>query len=161
VSDKDEYPRFEACLERFQSAWTALQAFAMKEKLGEPDVVQAEVTYVNHIPLGDGWDSLAEVGRVLPDLQWRTTDRTLPMPETFAWQAAFRPSLESARLHLKVQHALRTRDRVPVLLCEVTVRGVPVTMSLQQWMLEARSTCVSAFADITASDLQRRVWGRR
>lgn len=161
VTDTDRYPHFEACLERFQSAWSALQTMIAKEKLGEPDVVQLEVSYINHIAVGEGWNDLADVGLVLPDLQWRPTPRWLPTAETFAWQTTFRLPLERARLHIKVQHALRNRDRKPVLVCELTVRGMPAQLTMQEWMLGARAACVNAFADVIASDLQKSVWGRR
>lgn len=161
VNETDVYPHFETCLERFQSVWTALQTFTAMNKLGDVDVAQLEVTYINHIAIGEGWSSLSEVGRVLPDLQWRASKRWLPLPEAISWRTAFRIPLERARLHVKVQHALRTRDRTPVLVCELTVRGMPVKMTMQEWMLEARVACVNAFADITAADLQRSIWGRR
>lgn len=163
VKDDDSYPRFAAVSERFHSAWQAFLAFCREEQLSEPQINQLELTYINHIPQGEGWDSLTDVGEVLPDLAWRPKHDFLPSPESIAWQGNFLLPERRGRLHVSVRHAVRRADERPVLLCELTARGMPPLAEpeqIQAWFALGREWIVRGFADLTGPTVQKEIWGR-
>jgi uncharacterized protein (TIGR04255 family) len=52
-----EYPRYPEVRKRFDEALETFLAFVSDQQLGEVTPNQWEVTYVNHLPRGESWDS--------------------------------------------------------------------------------------------------------
>jgi hypothetical protein len=103
------------------------QNFASREKLGAIEVNQCEVTYVNHIVAGDGWTSHEDLDRVLT--VWRHPVAPFPgKAEDAAFHARF-PIKDATghpvgRLHVDVQAAVRNADGKPMLVLNLTARGM-------------------------------------
>ena len=123
------------------------------------------MTYVNHMPIGEGWTKNSEIGRILPDCSWRhLSERFLPELEGFTWRVVFNLPDENGRLHVKAQRVTRISDNTPMLLLDFTVRGIGADKSLngmQSWFDLAREWIVRGFADLTGSEIQKDVWRRR
>lgn len=159
----DIYPRFPAVHQRFEQSWIRLQEFCRREKISQPLVDQLEVTYINHIPKGEGWEAPGEVGLVFPDLNWRSKHDFLNDPEATAWKADFLLPNKCGRLHVAVRQATRKTDGVPVLLSELTARGRPSELSeasMRDWVELAREWIVRGFADLASEQIQQTVWRR-
>jgi hypothetical protein len=123
-----------------------------------------EVTYINHIVQGEGWNGLETIGEMFPDVAWRQQRSFLPPPESILWKASFPLPDQLGRLHVAVRHAIRRHDSKPVLLCELTARGTPSTIeerALREWLLLGREWIVRGFADLTGADVQKNIWRRR
>lgn len=160
----DIYPHFPEVYRRFWSAWQRFLESCREEKFGTPQVNQLEVTYINHIIQGEGWDGAGMVGQVFPDLTWRAHRSFLPSPESVAWRTSFVLPQNIARLHVSVRHALRRDDMKPVLLCELTVRGVPSSLdesAIRDWFHLGREWIVRGFADLTSDAVQSDIWKRK
>jgi uncharacterized protein (TIGR04255 family) len=157
------YPRFPAVRQRFLAAWTNLREFCATQGFAPPRINQLEVTYINHIPLGMGWESPAEIGRVFNDFHWNASQRFLPPPESVGWRMAFALPEKQGRLHVSVRQAIRRSDKTPVLLCELIARGMPTEESeaaIDTWLEMGREWIVRAFADLTRREIQDQRWRR-
>lgn len=165
VEEGDEYPRYEACFSKFNEAWSQFRSFCEDNSLPDPSVDQLELTYINHMPVGLGWNTLGEVSGVFPDVSWRREGRFLPELSSLSWRATFEYPELKGRLHVQIQHALRkmpSDEKSPVLLCELTVRGLPkVDVDFAGWFAGARGIIVHAFADLTDPSVQEKCWGRQ
>jgi uncharacterized protein (TIGR04255 family) len=162
-SDTDSYPRYEACLDRFQTVWRAFRKFLAEENLPLPTPDQLELTYVNHIPLDRPISSLADIGEVFPDIKWQTSRSFLPTPSGLRWSLNFELPNQTGRLHVDVKTAVRAKDSVPLLVCELTTRGAPTSPdddALAAWFGQGREWIVKGFADLTGQTVQRDVWQR-
>lgn len=162
--ETDVYPHFPEVYKRFWSAWERFLEFCRDEKIGTPQVNQLEITYINHIVQGEGWDGTATIGQVFPDLAWRTQRSFLPPPESAAWKISFALPSGSSRLHASIRHAVRRRDMKPVLLCELTARGLPGSLdadAIREWFHLGREWIVRGFADLTHERVQREIWKRK
>jgi len=147
--EADTYPHFPEVYKRFWSAWERFVEFCREEKIGTPQVNQLEVTYINHIVQGEGWDGLETISQVFPDIGWRAQRSFLPSPESVAWKASFAMPDAVGRLHASVRHATRRSDMRPVLLCELTVRGIPNTLdadAIRDWFHLGREWIVLGYA---------------
>jgi len=83
------------------------------------------MTYINHIPQGDGWTTLNEIGNVFPDFALRANEnRFLSELEGINWRTSFVLPDESGRLHVTIRHATLRDSGLPVLLLDLTVRGI-------------------------------------
>lgn len=161
VQDGDTYPHFEKLQDKFWSAWAVFLKFCRDEKLGEPQIDQLEITYINHIIEGEGWDQLGATGKVFPDIAWRSEHSFLPDPEALTWKTSYLLPDQLGRLHVSVRSAFRLDDIKPVLLCELTTRGKPSFLrekEIRSWFQLGREWIVRAFADLTAEEIQQEMW---
>ncbi len=162
--ESEVYPRYPAVFEKFWKAWVRFVQFCRDEDLGNPGINQLEITYINHIPSGAAWESLADVAKVFPDLSWRNAARFLPSPESVGLRLAFALPESQGRLHVSLKHAIRVADDQPVLLCELTARGMPRgsdEAAIRDWFDLGREWIVRGFADLVGEAVQRECWGRK
>ena len=124
-----------------------------------------KMTYINHIPQGDGWINLNEIGKVFPDFSIRTIeDRFLPEPEGINWRTSFLLPDETGRLHVTIRHAQLRDSGIPLILLDLTVRGMGNNKSLEgmaEWFNLAREWIVQGFSDLTGENVQKNIWRRK
>lgn len=164
VKDRDAYPRYEFVSRKFFEAWDRFQAFCQSEGLPLPSVNQLELTYINHIRVADVQTYVEEASSIFPDMRWRENHEFLPSPEALAWKTSFLFPDRQGRLHISMRHAIRRKDQKPVLLLELTARGMPAIKergSLRGWFAMAREWIVRGFADLTDKQVQKEQWGRK
>jgi hypothetical protein len=65
VGEKDEYPRYPHIRATFKKELTTFCELLDSEKLGEFTPNQCEVTSVNHIVSGEGWEKHGQIGEVI------------------------------------------------------------------------------------------------
>lgn len=127
--DGNEYPRYATSVKpAFERDFKEFKIFVADEGLGEVKINQCEVTYVNHIVAGEGWNDLAEIAKVF--VNWKQTEiNELPgKAEDYAWRSRY-PIFDSknewvGRLHVDIQPALRIEDNKPMYAMTLTARGM-------------------------------------
>lgn len=163
VQPGDEYPRYKTVIELFRERLDAFEAFLKEHSLGSLEPRQYELTYVNHIPKGEGFTGLREIGRILPDYDWRAGLRFLPEPESVNWRTAFALPDRTGRVHATIRSASRLTDSLPLLLLELTARGMPKDTTrdaMWSWFETAHEWIVRGFADLTGENVHKSVWKR-
>lgn len=165
IRAENPYPRYETLVGCFKERLGQFESFLEETALGRVEPLQYELTYINHIPHGEGWDTLGDLGKVLNDFCWREdATRFLPAPDSINLRTSFVLPNRDGRLHVSVRNATRKKDRVATVLVELTARGIPTERSREamwSWFDLAREWIVRGFADLTAADLQTKAWGRR
>ena len=165
VRSEDEYPRYPKVIKLFKDHLYQFESFVSENDLGNLEPLQYEMTYINHIPQGEGWTELNEIGKVFPDFSLRSGEkRFLPEPERINWRTSFVLPDNSGRLHAKIQLARLIDSGLPVLLLDLTARGIGKDRSFQgmtDWFDLAREWIVRGFTDLTGEDVQRRIWRRK
>ena len=164
VRPTDQYPRYKNVIELFRQRMALFEAFLEEQQLGSIEPRQYELTYVNHIPQGNGFATLGELRNVFPDFAWQSAPRRfLPTPETINWRTAFTLPDRAGRLHVTIRNARRRDDKTPILLLELTARGVPKDTSrdaMWVWFETAHQWIVRGFTDITDEAMHKKVWKR-
>lgn len=163
VRPTDEYPRFNVVVEEFVKHFETFRGFLNNNQLGAILPEQFEITYLNHIPAGQVWESLVDIGKVFPDFCWRPAPRVMPSPEIINWRTTFPIPNKLGRLHVSIQSAKRKRDSVPIIVMDLTARGISrerTIDSMRIWMNEARELIVKGFVDLTSGALQQDTWSR-
>lgn len=165
VHPEDEYPRYDTVIALFKKQFQTFLSFLGDQGIGNVMPVQYEMTYVNEIPRGDGWDRREEVGQVFPDLSWRATGgRFLSALESVNCRFTFQMPDQKGRLHAGLRSSERRDDGQEVLLLELTARGMSDAGNLDgmwDWYSLAHQWIVLAFADLTGTEIQRDTWRRR
>lgn len=164
VEGEGAYPRYAKASSRFFDAWDSLLTFCDREHFSMPVVDQLELTYINHISVTDNSDPFKEANIVFPDIRWQQRHEFLPQPETLFWKTAFILPDRMGRLHVSLRHASRRKDNWPVLLFELTARGMPPDGSLasiKDWFDLSHQWIVRGFSDLTDQQIQKERWGKR
>ena len=164
VRPEDEYPHYDKVITMFRDRLGSFETFIQDMELGQVQPRQYEMTYVNHIPQNEGWQAIRELGKVFPDVAWRTKDgRFLPSPEALNLRMSFLLPDRFGRLHATIRTALRRQDNHPMLLLEMTGRGMPKDSSREAmwgWFDVAHEWIVRGFADLTGETMHSNVWRR-
>ncbi len=163
VKPDDEYLHYDYVIRQFKNCLSQFESFLHDKELGEIKPIQYELTYVNHIPKGQGWYNLNEVGTVFPDISWRNgANRFLTELEGLNAQASFRLPERQGRLHAAIRYGIRQPDQ-PILLLDLTCRGIGEDRShlaMWEWFDLAHQWIVRGFTDLTSAEMQKSIWRR-
>lgn len=163
----DEYPRYEQIRESFKSNINEFIAFLAEEQIGELVPNQCEITYIDQLPLGEGWEGFGQLDRVLTIWSGRYSDDFLPDPEDVMTRIRYViPNADGeqiGRLHVAAEPAYRRSDGTPVLVLRVTARGRPAGDGIDgalQFLDTGHEWAVKGFVSLTTTHMHA-FWGRR
>ncbi len=157
TSSEAEYPRYEKTIKPgFLRDLDIFKDFLLTEQLGAIRMNQCEVTYVNHIVAGEGFENWGDAKKVFSFLGG--------LPDSVEDGVfAFRlPILAEdkpvGRLKIDIQPAVRETDQKAMYVMQLTARGF-VGAGLEFFDL-GRAAIVMAFADLTTESMHS-VWGKK
>lgn len=161
---KNDYPRYSYVIKQFENLWNTVVNFFHEYNYGEFNPIECELSYINHIPKGEGWDTINDLSKIFSDFPWnQTTGRFLPEPENVTWQTNFKLPENKGHLTVSLKQAIRTEDKVPLIVFELTARG-PVESNdknnILKWFDLAHEWIVRGFVDLTTQDVQENIWER-
>lgn len=151
------YPHYDDVIRpNFDRDFGTFREFVDANDLGPVHVNQCEVTYVNHIPAGQGWEGFGDVARLFTF--WR------PDPiETEDVRMHHRSVIRGdagrivGRLHIEIVPALRTADAQPMYVLNLTARGQIEDGT--EFLDLGRESVVTAFERITTPEMHA-LWGK-
>jgi uncharacterized protein (TIGR04255 family) len=162
LGDEGVYPRYQRVIATYRECLTGFIAFLSEQKIAPPSVTSCELTYVNHIPQEQGWDSTAQLSKVFTDFCWsQRSNRFLPPPKNLTWKVQFPLPDNKGNLTVDVQPAKRVKDQMPTLKFEISAKNRSPSNSIADtwaWFDLAHDWIVRGFADLTQEDFQRRAW---
>jgi uncharacterized protein (TIGR04255 family) len=136
VRPEDEYPRYPQVIELFKDRLSKFELFLKENNLGVIEPQQYEMTYINHIPQGEGWKRLTEIGNIFPDFSLRATkSRFLPEPEGINWRTSFVLPDGAGRLHVTIRHAKLLHPNRPLLLLDLRCAALEAIALMRGWKL--------------------------
>ncbi len=164
VRPSDSYPRYRTVIHLFKQQFQRFETFVQENSVGNIEALQYEMTYVNHIPMGEGWNDLSELGKVFRSYRCEGDKRQfLPLAEGINLRTSFALPDEKGRLHASIRNGKRTEDSKPVLSLELTVRGFPgdgARAAMWEWFDVAHVWIVRGFTDLTTEEIQKTIWRR-
>lgn len=164
VDEDQSYPRYPNVIAAFKEFFLEFSGFLESEKIGKIDPTICELTYVNHIPKGEAWSSVQDIGRVFKDYSWNLSPgRFLPVPTTRAWNATFQLPNSAGQLTARLSQVLRISDKAPTLRLDMTAKGIGQGKAIEdlwRWFDLAHEWIVCGFADLTQDEIQHRIWER-
>jgi len=164
VHGDEIYPRYDKEMRPlFEREWRHFKQFVNDENLGPIDVQQCEVTYVNDVIKGEGWNTIPESLTLLSHWVDQGSDGFLPAPERLNMAASFRMPDDQGRLHFTTQYVLRQIDNREAIQMHFVARGKPKSSSnhdVISWLDLGREWIVRGFTDVT-SRRAHGLWKRR
>lgn len=162
LKPEDAYVHYDRIKPKFSEEWKNFCAFLDEMGVGKPEVNQCEMTYVNHIELGQGWRSYGELNKVIASWSGTSSGKFLPVPESVSISARYILADKKGRLHIEMQPAI-TRDAKEILQLNLTARGKPESSNLEsilEWFDLGHEWIVRGFTDFTAKEMHN-FWGRK
>ena len=162
IRDDENYPRYREVIRAFKQNLDIFRVFLNEEGFEPLKLTNCELSYINHIPKGTGWDSFSKIHNTLPDLCWRSDlKRFLPDPNGLGWNLQFPLPNNNGNLNVDLKHAYRKKDSLPMLIFEISAQGLNSNKSLDaiwDWFEIAHEWIVRGFADLTSLDVQKEFW---
>ncbi len=155
VEAEQKYCHYSELKPMFAEDWNAYVEFLKSEKLSNPNVFQCDVTYVNHLVKGREWQTLDDIA---PLFQRMKFDVKGSVVTSFSFVA----TIADKQVRMGVCPAIRP-DGTPIIQLTLNVNGKPAGPSERDiWakLDDCHKLLVETFAEITAEDLQKRVWKR-
>ena len=163
TGEADAYPHYDESIRpAFQRVWRQFVDFVEQQQLGEVDVVQSEVTYINHLEVGKGWDTPSDLGKVFPCWSGKTRGEFLGAPENVGFDVTYRMPDEKGRLRISTKPAIRHEDGAEIIQLTLTARGKPAgsdSDSVLRWLDMGREWVVRGFTDFTSEQMHT-LWRR-
>jgi uncharacterized protein (TIGR04255 family) len=160
------YPRYESIRQTFSEELRVFLRFVEQERIGQVTPTQCEVTYVNHIVAGKGWDNLGQVDRVFAPWSGSYSDTFLQSPEEA--RAAIRFLIPGdggepvGRLRIELSPNVEVKTQRPVFVLTLTARGRPGGSQIDDvlaFLDTGREWIVRGFASVTTPNMHH-AWGR-
>ena len=167
--DTDEpYPSYDTMKGTFREELATFQRILTDERIGELVPNLCEVTYVNHIPVGEGWEGVGELNRVVALWNGQASDEFLDEPEDLDFNVRYAMRDEPGgdpvgRLYVKVNPAVRRRDSKNLYVLNITARARPETKDPEgtvRCLDKCHEWAVRGFTSIT-TDTMHEFWKRR
>lgn len=160
VNEDDVYPRYETLKPIFKKEWLRFCDFLKEDGLPNPEVNQCEVTYINHLEMGKGWESFGEIDKITKFWS-RESGEFLPTPERVSINLRYLMPERLGRLYINLKPVIRKIDTKELFQVELTARGAPSSSKMEdivRWLDLGREWVVKGFADFTTKRLQQ-TWG--
>lgn len=155
-----KYPNYRGFKEKFDKEWTRFKDFLNNEKLSTPELVQAEVIYVNHIEVEENESHLENIFPMWSSLQ---NGKVLAEPSAVQINAVFPIPDERGRLYIAVEPVVRHSDLKQVIQLTLTGRVLIASnndRALFDALKLAHDWVVSGFADFTSPKMHE-IWKRK
>ncbi len=148
------YPSFAAILPEFREKLAAFTEFVRVVGLGDVQLNQWEVTYVNHLPRGALWDSPKDWRHIFPGFFAPADNVDGQRLESSGGEWSYVLGQNEGRLHVKIRHARVGGPTGPeALALTFTARG-PVSpeqaLQIDQCLRRGHEAIVSSFVAMTS-----------
>ncbi len=163
----DEYPRYDKLRGTFETGFESFCKFTERENMGPVKPDYWEVTYVNHLEHGKGWNTFADLPQVIVPLSNDRSDGFLPpMEETTLSSSFLIPGSDGqplGRLRVHAKPAYRHPDRRPLFVLELVARGKVLENDFQAILSGldlGHEWIVRGFTSLTTPEMHH-IWKRR
>jgi uncharacterized protein (TIGR04255 family) len=160
---QNSYPSYTKCRSEFDQFFAKFRKFVGDAGLGELNLNQWELSYIDHVPKGPLWQGAADWHKILPGILGSSNSLAgTRFDGVGEWHYGLEG--ERGRLHVSMQRARAESASGPeILLLSWTGRG-PI-LNKPGWDLDAglrlgHETILRAFLEATSPEAQR-AWGRR
>lgn len=156
----ERYPHYDDTIRpHFDRDYQIFLNFLAKNELAAPHINQCEVSYVNHLLAGQGWERYGDVEKIFTF--WRSTELVPPGPtEDLRLHVRFViPDPDGkpiGRLHVDLQPAVRPSDNHPMYVLHLTARG-QLGGGIEFFDI-GRKWIVTTFKNLTTGSMHT-VWG--
>ena len=164
IEEGQNYPGFSTIFTSFEDFCTCFRENLKIQGIGEINPLQYELSYINQLMQGDGWNTLNDIGKIYqmfvdsPQLYsfWSEVESAI-------LQTSFPITSLQGRLHLVISNRIKLPEQKQTLQTDFTVSGFPENTESEMiaWFKSARDHILEKFAGMFTEDIQTQVWERK
>ena len=162
--EEKAYSYYSQVRQRFEKEFQRFKDFVSVEKLGELEIRQCEITYVNHIEPAEGGNAFSLFRDVVPFWSDSGSREFLPeMPEVTVFRTSYVIPENRGRLHLAIQPVFRHADAKDLIQMTVTAKVKTFSSDINDVLAAfdlGHDWAVQGFTDYT-SEKMHQIWHRR
>jgi uncharacterized protein (TIGR04255 family) len=161
--NQTEYPRYENNKAIFKTEWLRFYDFLIANQFESPQIQYCEISYVNHIEKGKGWESLADLPDVIPYFSGSLVTNFLPLPDAVVLNVFYSIPNIRGRINIQLQPAIRQDDGKEILQLQLSAVGSPASFDIDnviEWFDLAREYVNRSFVDFTSTKMHG-IWKMR
>lgn len=162
VHATQDYPHYADLRPNFQSEWNHFVGFLGTQALSNPRVLSCEITYINHIERGNGWNDYTDLPKIFACLA-PGQSAILSAPKSLSFSGTFEIPKNGGEIQLEFQPAIRQDDYQQILQLNVTARGRMRSSSIDDmlgWFDSSQRSMLEAFDEFTRGPLHA-TFGRK
>lgn len=158
----DEYPGYEKVVENFERYLSHFQAFLAEENLENLVAREYELTYIDLIPRGQGWESSGDLAKVFPNLLSLTRPSILLNDvKSINWQTILGLPNDLGQLVITIRNAQRISDNQQLLQIEFKALSNRPYQPMRAWFETAHNTITKLFSNLISDEIQEKFWRRK
>ena len=161
---EQQYPGFSTILKRFETFFGRYCEVVTNLGVGPVIPCQYELTYINQIFQGAGWDTLEGIGKIYNVfVDSRQSDSFWSGAESLILRTSFPVADLNGRLHLTISNRIKQTGGQQTLQTEFTLHGFPENAehSMIAWFKSAHDEICRKFASMFTEYIQLKVWERQ
>ena len=159
---EDEYPGYARVIDNFEKYLSCLQAFLVEENLGSLVAQEYELTYIDLIPKGNGWENLRDLGRVFPNLLSLTRQSIFSTDiRNINWQTVLALPNDLGQLRVALRNGTRVSDNQQFLHVEFNAHSNQPYQPMRDWFDAAHDAVIELFSTLVSDEIQGKYWGRK
>jgi uncharacterized protein (TIGR04255 family) len=160
---QSDYPRYPHVIKHFEKILNIIVSSFKEFRIGDLNPIEYELSYINHIQKGEGWEMLGDLSKIFSDFTWvQREERFLHNPENFAWRTEFLIPEKMGHLVVTLNQATRIEDKIPLFVLELKARGIGESTdkkTFHKWFDVAHEWIVRGFTDLTTPYIHK-LWER-
>ncbi len=159
-----QYPGFTSICEKFESFYNRFCQIIKDMKIGEVTPLQYELTYIDQLKQGDGWDRLDEIGEIYNMfVDCQQSESFWLGAESLILSTSFTLEDLHGRLHLTIRNRVKMPEESQTLQTDFTMRGFPenANYTMIDWFKAAREQIREKFVSLFTENIQTQIWGRK
>ena len=159
-----QYPGFSSICDKFEGFYDRFCQIIKDMNIGEVTPLQYELTYIDQLRQGDGWDRLDEIGEIYNMfVDCQRSESFWLGAESLILSASFTLEDLHGRLHLTIRNRVKMPEESQTLQTDFTMRGFPenANCTMIDWFKAAREQIREKFVSLFTENIQTQIWGRK
>ena len=157
----DEYPGYETVIQDFERYLSRFEEFLLEENLGNLVAREYELTYIDLIPKGQGWENPSDLAKVFPNLLSLRQSVLLNGVRGINWQTIFALPNGLGQLIVSIRNAQRVPDNQQIIYIESNALSSGSYKPIRGWFNTAHSAITQLFSNLVSDEIQEKFWGRK
>ena len=162
IRPNDEYPGYENTFKNFENYLSYFRAFLAEENLGSLVPKQYELTYIDLVPKGQGWENLDDLAKIFPNLL-SVTNQNILLNNVMGvnWQTILGLPNSLGQLMVLIRDGHRISDNQQLLQIEFKALSNQPYQPMQTWFETAHNAITQLFSNLVSEEIQEKFWGQK
>ena len=164
-TDSDQkYPGFSTICDKFNGFYNRFCQIITDMRIGEVAPLQYELTYIDQIWQGDGWNTFDDIGKIYNlFVDSQNSGSLWSEIESLVLRTSFTVMDLNSRLHLTISNRTKIPEEIQTLQTDFTMRGFPenTDYTMIDWFKSAREQIQEKFISLFTENIQTQIWERK